>query len=105
MEQTDYEIAKELKEKLSKIVRLIDFRVFGSRARGDRDEYSDMDVFLEVESLDKETKNKISDIVWEVGFQHYVVISPLIFTRYEIEKSPMRASPIVENIVKEGVKV
>jgi hypothetical protein len=29
MEQRDYEIAKELKEKLSEIVHLIDFRVFG----------------------------------------------------------------------------
>ena len=105
MDQKDYEIAKELKEKLSEIVPLIDFIVFGSRARGDGDEYSDMDVFLEVESLDKETKNKISDIVWEVGFQHYIVISPLIFTKDEIEKSPMRASPIVENIVNERVKV
>jgi len=105
MEQRDYEIAKELKKRLSEIVPLIDFRVFGSRARGGGDEYSDMDVFLEVESLNKETKNKISDIVWKVGFQHHIVISPLIFTRHEIEKSPMRASPIVENIVKEGVKV
>jgi hypothetical protein len=30
MEQKDYKIAKELKEKLSKIVRLIDFRVLSS---------------------------------------------------------------------------
>jgi predicted nucleotidyltransferase len=105
MEQKDYEIAKELKEKLSEIVPLIDFRVFGSRARGDGDEYSDMDVFLEVESLNKETKNRISDIIWEVGFKHFIVISPLIMTRDEVEKSPLRASPIVENVVKEGVKV
>lgn len=34
MKPKDYEIAKELKEKLSKVVRLVDFRVFGSRARG-----------------------------------------------------------------------
>jgi predicted nucleotidyltransferase len=105
MEQRDYEIAKELKERLSEIVPLIDFRVFGSRARGDGDEYSDMDVFLEVESLNKETKNRISDIIWEVGFKHFIVISPLIMTRDEVEKSPLRASPIVENVVKEGVKV
>jgi predicted nucleotidyltransferase len=105
MEQKDYEIAKELKARLSEVIRLIDFRVFGSRARGDMDEYSDMDVFIEVESLDKEIKNKISDIVWEVGFRHHVVISPLIFTRHEIEESPLRASPIVENIAMEGVRV
>lgn len=105
MEQKDFEIAKELKAKLSQVVPLIDFRVFGSRARGDMDEYSDMDVFIEVESLDKETKNRISDIVWEVGFQNFVVISPLIFTRHEIEESPLKASPIVENITKEGVRI
>jgi hypothetical protein len=63
-----------------------------------------MDVFPEVESFNKET-NRISDVVWEVGFQHFIVISPLIFTRDEIEKSPMRVSPIVKNIVREGVRV
>jgi len=105
MKQKNYEIAKELKEKLSEIVPLIDFRVFGSRARGDKDEYSDMDVFLEVESLNKETKNRISDIIWEVGFKHFIVISPLIMTRDEVEKSPLKASPIIKNIVAEGVRV
>jgi uncharacterized protein len=100
-----YEIAKELKEKLSEIVQLIDFRVFGSRARGDEDEYSDMDVFIEIESLDKELKKKITDIVWEVGLKHAVYIAPLLFTRSELEESPLRASPIVESIYEEGVKV
>ena len=42
MKLNDREIAKELKERLSKIVNLLDFRVFGSRARGDADEHSDM---------------------------------------------------------------
>src|SRR4030066_1264145 len=97
----DYEIAKKLKERLSEIVQLIDFRVFGSRARGNADEYSDMDVFLEVESLDKNLKERISDIAWEVGFENYIIISTLIFTRGEIENSPLRASPIVHNIAEE----
>ena len=105
MRQRDFEIAKKLKEKLSKGVSLIDFRVFGSRVRGDEDEYSDMDVFIEVESLNKEVKEKILDIVWEIGFENFMVISPLIFTRDEIENSPLKASPIVKNIVEEGVIV
>ena len=101
----DYEIAKKLKARLSEIVQLIDFRVFGSRARGDADEYSDMDVFLEVESLNKELKEKIREIVWEVGFENFIVISPLIFTKDEIEESPLRVSPVVKNIIEEGVIV
>lgn len=39
MTSRDYEIAKELKERLSAFVRLIDFRVFGSRARGQEKQY------------------------------------------------------------------
>jgi uncharacterized protein len=105
MKPKDYEIAKELKERLSEIVPLIDFRIFGSRARGDEDEYSDMDVFIKIEYLNKDLKEKISDIVWEVGFEHFIVISPLIFTRDEIENSPLRSSPIVKNIAEEGVVV
>lgn len=105
MKPKDFEIARELKQRLSEVVPLIDFKVFGSRARGDYDEYSDMDVFLEVESIDKELKAKISHIVWEVGFENSIYISPLIFTRYELEESPLRASPIVENINEEGVRV
>jgi predicted nucleotidyltransferase len=105
MNERDYRIAKELKDKLSQVVHLIDFRVFGSRARGEADEYSDLDVFIEVESLNKELENKIYDITWEVGFENYIFISPLIFTRYEIENSPLRISPIVKNIIEEGIKV
>lgn len=105
MKPKDYTIARELKEKLSAIAQVIDFRVFGSRARGDEEEYSDMDVFLEIESVDKALKKKISEIVWEVGFEHLILISPLIFTRHELENTALRSSPIVKNIVEEGIPV
>ena len=105
MTPKDHKIAKELKNKLSEVVDLLDFRVFGSRARGDADEYSDMDVFIEVESINKELSEKIFDIVWEIGFKHFMVISTLIFTRDELENSPLRSSSIVKNIGREGVSV
>jgi predicted nucleotidyltransferase len=105
MTKRDMEIAKELKERLSIAVDLIDLRVFGSRARGDQDEYSDFDVFIEVENLDKKIKEKIRNITWETGFGNSVLISTLIFSRYEIEDSPLRVSPIIKNINEEGVKV
>jgi len=105
MSEKDLKIAKELKKRLAKIVKLLDFRIFGSRARGDADEYSDMDIFLEVPIINKDLKDNISDIVWEVGFENFIVISSLIFTKDEIENSPLRASPIVKNIFEEGIQV
>jgi len=105
MRENDLRIAEELKQKLSQVVQLLDFRVFGSRARGDADEYSDMDVFIEVERLNPEIREKIEDVIWEVGFENFIVISPLIFTRDEIKNTPLRSSPIVKNITEEGVRV
>jgi predicted nucleotidyltransferase len=105
MTERDRKIATELKGRLLKVVSLVDFRVFGSRAMEDADEYSDMDVYIEVEKLDWELKKKIRDIVWEIGFKNSIYISPLIFTRHEIENTPLRASPIVRDITEEGVKV
>jgi len=105
MNNEDFRVARELKGRLSSLVDLLDFKVFGSRARGDADEYSDMDIFFEVESLDSALKDRISEIVWEVGFNNYTVISPLIFTRDELENSPLRSSPIVMVIAEEGVAV
>ena len=105
MNEHDRQIALEFKQRLSQVTSLLDFRVFGSRARGDADEYSDMDVYIKVESLDRNMKDKIRDIAWEIGFEHLIHISPLIFTREEVEDSPLRASPIIESIAEEGVGV
>ena len=64
-----------------------------------------MDVFVEVEELDKALKEKILDIAWEVGFDNFMVISPLLFSRDEMENSPLRSSSIVKAITTEGVTV
>jgi len=105
MNESNYKIAKELKKRLSDVISLIDSRVFGSRAKGTQGEYSDMDVFIEVEYLDKELEKGVREIIWEEGFENSIYISPLLFTRHEIEDSPLRASPIVKNINEEGIKV
>lgn len=105
MTLNDRKIAELLKKRLSEKIPIIDLRVFGSRARQDEDEYSDMDVFLEVESLDSDQKEALHDVTWEVGLENGVVISPLIFTREEVENSPLRVSPILVNIIREGVAI
>ncbi|MDP2840576.1 MAG: nucleotidyltransferase domain-containing protein [Syntrophales bacterium] len=105
MKDKDRGVALELKNRLAGLVQLVDFSVFGSRARGDAMEDSDMDVFIEVENLDKDLKERVQDAAWEVGFENFMVISPLIFTRDELENSPLRSSPIVRVIKEEGSQI
>ena len=105
MTKKDTKIAKQLKEWLSKEVPLVDKIVFGSRVRGDYEPDSDMDVFIEIERIDPQIKDKIENIVWEVGYENYIFISSLIFTRHEIENTALRVSPIVMSIAEEGIRV
>ncbi|OQX09024.1 MAG: hypothetical protein BWK80_47425 [Desulfobacteraceae bacterium IS3] len=105
MKEHDYKILCDLKKRLSEKIILLDIRLFGSRSREDADEFSDFDVFIETETLDREIKEIIKDIAWEVGIENMAVISPLIFSRYELTDSPLRYSPVVENIMNEGIKI
>lgn len=105
MNPRDYEIASELKRRLGEALELVDFKVYGSKARGDDDEFSDLDVFVEVTTLDGKTKDIISEIAWEVGLENSMVISPLVFSVDETENSALRASPILLNIKEEGIRV
>jgi predicted nucleotidyltransferase len=103
--QNDLITARELKKRVSVFSPLIDFRLFGSRARGDADEYSDMDIFMEFESVDRELKKRVKNAAWEMTLETGIVVTTLLFSRYEIEYSALRSSPIIGVIMEEGVTV
>jgi predicted nucleotidyltransferase len=105
LKEEDYRIAKILKARISRIAPLIDLKVFGSRARDAGGEFSDLDVYIEVPTLDKATKDQIREAVWEVGFENFVFISSLIVTHEEVANSPLRSSPIIRNIAEEGISI
>lgn len=105
LRQEDYKIAAELKQRLRKTTPLVDFRVFGSRARGQFTESSDLDVFIEVKTLDKNLKRKIRHMTWEVGLKYLIVISARIYSQEQIENSPLKTSDLISNIMSEGIQV
>ena len=90
-----------LKKKLS-IHRL---ELFGSRARGDADPDSDMDVLVIVDEISPELEDYVSECAWEAGFKHGIVIVPFVFTRGEWENGPERYSLLAEAIRAEGVRL
>lgn len=101
----DRQIADELKRRIQQEVEVIDFRVYGSRARGDFTPESDLDVFLEVVSISKEQRLKISEMAWEVGFEMDRVISTFVVTSEQIRIGPIAANPILSQIENEGVRL
>lgn len=105
MKTRDKNIALELKNRLSREMEIIELRAFGSRVPETNDEYSDLDIYIQVPALTRDLKKKIHEISWEVGFENNMVISTLVFSRNEITNTPAKSSPIVKNIYKYGIAI
>lgn len=103
MAPRDKKIALEFKRRAAALGGILQFRAFGSRARGDAATGSDLDVFLVVDHIDAELREKISEVAWEVGFDSDVVLSTFVVTVEQLEHGPLGVSPIVRQIEKEGV--
>jgi len=99
----DKQTALEFKRRAADLAPTRQFRVFGSRARGDATAGSDLDVFLVVDHIDTALREKISEVAWEVGFENDVVLSTFVVTVEQFERGPMGVSPIVLQIEKEGI--
>jgi len=99
-------ILSEFKNLLRSKVRLQKLLLFGSRARGDSEKYSDLDVVVIVEEeLNDGLSDFISECAWQAGFEHGIVVVPKVYNQDEWENGPERKSVFVKNILKEGVSV
>lgn len=95
----------KLKNKLERFLPLVDFRVFGSKSRGDDGPASDIDVMIEVENYTPEVESLIDEWVFEINIECDCLISALIFSSNELKQSPLRESPIYKAICNEGVGI
>jgi predicted nucleotidyltransferase len=95
----------ELKRSLEERFELVDFRIFGSKARGEAAPDSDIDVMIEIEDYNPVSESEIDDIVFKINLEHDCLISVVIFGRREIEEGPLGESSLYRVIEREGVKV
>ncbi len=80
--------------------------LFGSRARGDADPESDMDVVVVLHGpADPPARSYVSQCAWEAGFEPGLVVVPVTFGRSEWESGPERRSLFIRAVEAEGVPV
>ena len=106
MNAVEKEVLDRFKALLLERVRLYKLILFGSRARGDADPYSDMDLVVILnDPPDEKARNDVIDCAWEAGFEHGIVVVPVVFSRDEWENGPERHSLLVQAVETEGVPV
>jgi predicted nucleotidyltransferase len=79
--------------------------VFGSRARGDAEPDSDLDVLVLVDHLNPAMRKAIRHWAWEVGFEAGILIQTVVMTRDEAEYGPEQSSLLMLAVKEEGVPV
>ena len=94
------EAAKMLKEKFP----INEIILFGSKARGDSDAASDIDLFLVTKhSIHWRERQTIIHALFDVGMQHDVIFSILDTPESNFSKGLFSTFPIYDEIMREGV--
>jgi predicted nucleotidyltransferase len=83
--------------------KILDIRLFGSKARGDASADSDIDVALLFESLTDGVKFKIFNIAFDVNLEFDVYISPRVISKSAVENPIFSAASFLRDIMKEGL--
>jgi len=106
MKNFERDILQKLRELLDKKVNLQKMILFGSRARDDADEFSDMDVLIIIDGFVNDTdRDFVSDCAWEIGFENGIVIVPVVYDRNAWENGPDRYSLLAIAVDREGISV
>jgi predicted nucleotidyltransferase len=106
MRHIEKTILEHFKTRLRERLQVQKVILFGSRARGDADPQSDLDVVVVLDDgADAAAREYVSDCAWDAGFAHGIVVVPVVFTRSEWEHGPERQSLFVRAVEAEGVLV
>jgi len=83
-------------------LRLREVRVFGSYARGQFDDESDVDVLLLVEHLEPGERDRVLDVAVRCSGAG-IVLSPLILTVAELDSLRARELILAQDLDREGI--
>lgn len=105
LSEAEKEVLKELKDTLTGFLgtRLVKLVIFGSKARGNEETESDIDVAIIVRGLNREMKDQILDRVVEIEFKKFIPISTLIISEADFLTLKERERRIAFDIERDGI--
>ncbi len=84
---------------------MIDIRLFGSYARSAAHEESDVDVAVVLYEAGWEIRRDIIDLAADIGLEHGLTLSPVVFDGETYERWRVQERPLVRDIEHEGIRL
>jgi predicted nucleotidyltransferase len=96
---------RELKSTLKGFLgdRLVKLVLYGSKARGDYDPESDIDIAIIIKGLTRELKNQILNMIADLEIKYLMPLSTLVISEEDFELLKKRERRIALDIEREGI--
>lgn len=95
-----------IKNRVMDLFDVVEFVLFGSAARGEADEESDLDLMIVVSKpLSRARRHEITDIVFEVNLEFGTNFSTLVVDQESWKTGMMSVLPVKDEITRDGIRL
>ena len=98
---------KQFKISLEQVLgsQLIEMKLFGSKARGDDQPNSDMDVLVIVATDDWHIRDKVYDVATDMLLQVDICISPKVISKNKFDQLRKEGTSFIYNVSKDAITI
>ncbi|MFO7929436.1 MAG: nucleotidyltransferase domain-containing protein [Candidatus Humimicrobiaceae bacterium] len=96
----------KLKNELLKSYPGVELVLFGSKARNDPDEFSDIDILILVDkNVSHDLKDNIIEIAYDIELKYDVVFGFVIENKKLWDSPKYKVTPLYQNVQREGILI
>ncbi len=106
LKENEINALNELKERLLQSFPDAEIILYGSKARGDYEEFSDIDVLVLLKrEINNSLEEKIFSLAFKIELKYDVVIGIIVYSKNFWNSDLGKAMPLHWNIDKEGIPI